>query len=55
MNKNQFISGVGVGIVAGSALGMLISPRSRMSGKSTMGRALKNMGSIIDNVSDILK
>ena len=52
MNRNKFISGMGIGIVAGSALGMLISPRSR---KSTVGRALKNMGSVIDNVSDMLK
>ena len=54
MHMNRFVSGVGMGFIAGSAVGMLLSPRTR-SGRSSVGRTLKNMGTVIDNVTDFLK
>ena len=54
MRMNRFVSGMGMGFIAGSAVGMLVSPRTR-SGKSTVGRTLKSMGTVIDNVTDFLK
>ena len=56
MYSKNFFTGVGVGMVAGSALGMMISPRNRRhSGKSVVGRCLRNMSEMIDDVSDVLK
>ena len=54
MRMNRFVSGMGMGFIAGSAVGMLVSPRTR-SGKTTVGRTLKNMGTVIDSVTDFLR
>ena len=56
MNSKNFFTGLGVGMVAGSALGMMVSPRSRRpSGKSMVVRCLRNMSEMIDDVSEVLK
>ena len=57
MSNKNFLSGMGMGIVAGSAIGMLVSPRTRRShgAKKMVGRAIKNVGSVIEEVSDALK
>ena len=58
MTGRSFYSGMGMGLVAGSAIGMLISPRTRGSkdcGQSTVGRCLRNMGNVIDGVSSMLR
>ena len=53
MSSRNFVTGLGMGIVAGSALGMLIAPRQKkIPGKSMVGRCLRNMGEVIDDVSD---
>ena len=54
MNNKPFLTGMGMGVVAGSAIGMLVSPRPRR-GKSTTARFLRNVGSVIDDVSAVLK
>ncbi len=55
MNSKRFLTGMGVGFVAGSAVGMMVAPRMNRSGKSVVGRCLKSMGEVIDNVTDILR
>jgi len=58
MMSSKFYSGMGMGLVAGSAIGMLISLRSRGSkdcGKSTVGRCLRSMGNVVDGFSDMLR
>ena len=58
MTGRNFYSGMGMGLVAGSAIGMLISPRTRNSkdcGKSTVGRCLRSLGSVVDGFSDMLR
>ena len=56
MSSRNFITGMGMGLVAGSAIGMLVSPRTRSTAsKTVVGRCLKNMGSVIDDVTDALK
>ena len=58
MMSSKFYSGMGMGLVAGSAIGMLISPRTRGNkdcGKSTVGRCLRSMGSVVDGFSDMLR
>ena len=52
MNNMNFLKGVGVGLVAGSVIGMVSAPRKR--GKSVIGKCLKGMGEIIENVSDAM-
>ena len=51
MNRTQFISGISMGILAGSAIGMLVSPRTRRAkAKSGISKVLKNAGDIIDSL-----
>ncbi len=51
MNRNIFIRGMGLGLVVGSVVGMACMPRRK---KSAMGKALKAMGGIVDNLTDSL-
>ena len=54
MDRKQFLMGVGLGMVAGSALGMATAPRRRSDGRKVVSRALKGMGSVIDDVSAMM-
>jgi len=54
MEKKRFLMGVGLGMVAGSALGMMAVPRRRNDGRKMVSRALKGMGDVIDDVSAVL-
>ncbi len=53
MNSKRFLTGMGLGMVAGGALGMMISPR-RSTGKHMVSRALRGMGDVIDDVTAVL-
>ena len=53
MESKNFMTGLGIGMVAGSAIGMMMSPK-RSNGKKTISRALKGMGDVIDDVSSVL-
>lgn len=55
MNGRKFMTGLGIGMVAGGALCMMMAPKAkRNDGKRMMSRALKGMGDVIDDVSDAL-
>ena len=54
MENKRFWMGMGIGMVTGSALGMMAAPRRRNDGKKTISRALKGMGDVIDDVSAAL-
>ena len=52
MDNRKFITGLGVGMVAGGTLGMMIAPMARRTNsKKMLSRALKGMGDVIDDVS----
>jgi len=51
MTKMNFARGIGVGILVGFAVGMVI-PRRRMTRKKAIGKALRTVGSVIENVSE---
>ena len=52
MDNRKFITGLGLGMVAGGTLGMMISPMARRTNsKKMISRALKGMGDVIDDVS----
>lgn len=54
MDNKRFLVGMGLGMVAGGALGMMVSPRKHMSGKHMVSRALRGMGDVIDDVTAVL-
>ena len=52
MNNMSFIKGMGLGIMVGSMVGMVASPRNKR--KFNIGRALKSMGDVVDSVADTI-
>jgi len=51
MNAKNFAKGVGIGMVVGSAIGMTVSAvNKRGSRQHKMGRALKTVGDIVENI-----
>ncbi|MBQ4321472.1 MAG: hypothetical protein IJC35_04455 [Oscillospiraceae bacterium] len=50
MNTMDFLKGVGAGMAAGAAIGMLVSPRQKKC-KTGLSRALHSAGEIIDGLS----
>ncbi len=51
MNNMSFIKGMGVGLMVGSMVGMMAMPRKK---KFNIGKALKSMGDVVDNVADAI-
>ena len=48
----NFLAGIGVGLVVGSALGAAMMPDKRR-GRHVMSKTLRTAGEIIDNISDM--
>ena len=55
MRYRNFLIGMGAGLVVGSGIGMMVSPRERIKGRSAVGRCLKNLGEMVDDVSEVLR
>ena len=53
MTKTNFVKGIGVGILLGSAVGMVM-PRRKMTRKRAIGKALRTVGGVIENVSEAM-
>ena len=55
-SKTTFLTGLGMGMVAGSAVGMMIASDSgkKNNGKNMVARCLRNMGDVIDDVSSAM-
>lgn len=57
MSCNRFLMGTGLGLVAGTALGMTLSP-SRREIKRAAHRAVKNVNQVVtdavDNIADAM-
>ena len=54
MNNKRFLVGMGLGMAAGGAIGMMVSPRRHTVGKHMVSRALRGMGDVIDDVTAVL-
>ena len=53
MDNTTFLKGLGVGMVVGSALGMVMRG-DKKEDKNAWGKALKSMGEVVENVSGVL-
>ena len=51
MNNMSFIKGIGVGMVVGSTVGMIVSPRKHKGG---LGKAIKSIGSAVESVTETI-
>ena len=56
MNGMNFAKGMGIGLIVGSAIGMAAAnPQNKKAmKKSTLGRALRNIGEVIENVGETM-
>ena len=52
MEKHEFLRGMGVGVLAGAAIGAVMMPKKKHSMKATAGKALKTVGEVMENLSD---
>lgn len=52
MTKHQFISGIGLGMVAGAALGMAMSTTKKREIKRAADKAIKAVGEVVENISE---
>ena len=53
MKKHPFLQGVGLGMVAGSVLGMMAAPKKK-SMKRTAEKMVRNLGEAVENLSDTM-
>ena len=53
MRSMDLIKGIGIGMVAGAALGAAMRPKKRKM-KSVAGRALRSAGEIAENISNVM-
>ena len=52
MDNRKVMTALGIGMVAGGAVGMMVSSRMKRSdGQKMIRKALKGMGDVIDDVS----
>ena len=51
MNNMSFIKGMGLGVMVGSVVGMMVTPKKK---KFDIGKALKSMGDVVDNVVGVI-
>ena len=54
MSTSAFIKGMSAGLIVGSTVFMCCARKKRPGKKSMMGRALKNLGELVENVSDVM-
>lgn len=53
MNNMNFVKGISLGLMVGAGVGMMITP-SKKSGKSTVSKALRAMGDLLEDVETAL-
>ena len=54
MRKSNFYIGMGMGLVVGSCAGLAMGGRKNSGAKSALGRTLKNVGEVVDSISDAM-
>ena len=52
MKEHNFVKGMGLGMIAGTALGVAMAPKKKTSMKKAAGKAMKTVGQVMENISD---
>jgi hypothetical protein len=52
-NGKNFVKGVGVGLMVGSAIGMAVATPKK-NGKKMVGKALRSVGEVIESLNDAM-
>ena len=52
MKDHEFAKGMGLGVLAGAALGAALMPRKKHSVKKAAGKAMKTVGQVMENLSE---
>ena len=52
VHEHAFIKGVGLGALAGAAIGMAMVPRKKVNMRKAAGKAMKTVGHVMENLSD---
>ena len=50
MNNMSFIKGIGLGMIVGSAVGMVVAPKK----KNGLGKAIKSIGNAVESVTETI-
>ena len=54
MTTSAFVKGMSAGLLVGGMVFMLSSRKKGLSKKSVLGRAVKNLGCVVEDVSNLL-
>jgi len=55
MSGNDFLKGAAVGLVIGSAAGIMMVPEKRRGcKKKSIGKAIKTVGEVVENFTDFI-
>lgn len=54
MEQNHFMRGIGIGMLAGTVLGMMVSP-GRKELKRTANKAVQAVGNAADTISEVIQ
>lgn len=52
MKTYGFWKGIGIGMMAGAAVGAAMMPKKKVTLKKAAGRAMKTMGQVMEELSD---
>lgn len=51
MSEHEFAKGMGLGMLAGVAMGMAMAPKKRCNMKKAAGKAIKTVGQVMEDLS----
>ncbi|MBP1737607.1 MAG: hypothetical protein H6Q60_1488 [Oscillospiraceae bacterium] len=56
MNQYRVWRGIGAGVLAGAAVGLLMTPaHSSRGGRHGAGKAMRTVGNMIDSITDVMR
>lgn len=55
MKQHNFAKGMGLGMIAGTALGAVMAPRKKTNMKKAAGKAMKTVGQVMETISEDMR
>ncbi len=55
MKQNNFVKGMGLGMLAGTALGAAVAPKKKTNMKKAAGKAMKTVGQVMETISEDMR